>query len=164
MQEPTGQHCLEWLEASGVAGAMREWTLLYPAVEIAHILGFVVLVGGAFLFDLRLLGFARRLPVSHLAGHLLRWSRASLLVVIPTGFLMFMTSATKLAANPVFQLKLALIAAAGLNAAAFRLWTSKSLSEWDTDARAPFAARLSAVVSIVLWTGVISCGRLIAFF
>ena len=33
-----------WLEASGVAVAMREWTWAYPIVEITHIIGFVVLV------------------------------------------------------------------------------------------------------------------------
>ncbi|HEX8472479.1 MAG TPA: DUF6644 family protein [Pyrinomonadaceae bacterium] len=164
MQEETAQTWLEWLEASGAAVAMREWTLLYPSVEIAHIVGFVVLVGGAFLFDLRLLGWARQLPVSQLAQHLLRWSRASLVVVVPTGLLMFTTNATKLAVNPVFQIKLALIAAAGVNAAVFRLWSSRSMTEWDTDARAPLGAKMSALLSIVLWTGVISCGRLIAYF
>jgi hypothetical protein len=43
---------------------MRQWTWLYPIVEILHILGFVVLVGAAFMFDLRLLGLSRPLPVS----------------------------------------------------------------------------------------------------
>lgn len=153
-----------WLESTGVATAMREWTWAYPIVEIAHIIGFVVLVGAAFMFDLRLLGVSRRLPITDLASHLLRWSRASAFVVLPTGFLMFMTNATKLAGNPVFRLKLILIVLAGLNALVFRFWKSHSAKDWDVDRSSPVAARVSAAFSLVAWSAVISCGRLIAFF
>jgi hypothetical protein len=109
MEEQDAQTIWSSLESSGVAVAMREWTWLYPIVEIAHIIGFVVLVGAVFLFDLRLLGVSRGLPVTHLGRHLLRWSCVSLIVVVPTGFLMFMTNATKMAGNPVFRIKLILI-------------------------------------------------------
>ena len=70
-----------------------------------------LLVGAAFMFDLRLLGLARGLPVSGLATHLLRWSRLSLWLVIPSGLLMFTAHATEMAVNPAFRLKLVLIAA-----------------------------------------------------
>ena len=163
-EEEAAQTIWSWLESSGAAAAMREWTWLYPGVEIAHILGFVVLVGAAFLFDLRLLGFSRRLPVADLGRHLLRWSRASLFVVVPTGFLMFMTNATKLAENPVFRLKLILIALAAVNALAYHLWASRAAGGGEVGAPSPPAAKLSAVVSLLAWAGVISCGRLIAFF
>ena len=164
MEEPEAVAIWTWLESTGIATAMREWTWLYPIVEICHILGFVVLVGAAFLFDLRLLGFSPRLPVTHLASHLLRWSRMSTAVVLPTGFLMFMTNATKMAENPVFRTKLILIVLAGINALAFRFWTSSGAEHWDVDKSAPLAAKLSAMFSLVIWSGVISCGRLIAFF
>lgn len=164
MEEPDAQTIWSWLESSGIAVAMREWTWLYPIVEIAHIIGFVVLVGAAFLFDLRLLGVSRGLPVTDLARHLLRWSRASISVVVPTGFLMFMTNATKMAENPVFRIKLILIVLAGINALIFRLWTSNSVEHWNVNESSPLAAKLSAVFSLVAWSAVISCGRLIAFF
>ena len=164
MEEPEARTIWSWLESSGIAVAMREWTWLYPIVEIAHIIGFVVLVGAAFLFDLRLLAISRGLPVTHLARHLLRWSRVSIFVVVPTGFLMFMTNATKMAENPVFRIKLILIVLAGINALVFRLWTSSSVEHWDINESPPLAAKLNAVISLVAWSAVISCGRLIAFF
>ncbi|HVE66313.1 MAG TPA: hypothetical protein VNC59_07005, partial [Thermoanaerobaculia bacterium] len=80
---------LAWLERTPFAAAMRESLWLYPTVETAHIVGFVVLVGAAAMFDLRLLGFSRHLPVDGTARHLLPWSRASLLLVVPTGLLLF---------------------------------------------------------------------------
>ena len=164
MEATDAQTIWAWLESTGIAVAMREWTWLYPIVEIAHIIGFVVLVGSAFLFDLRLLGVSRGLPVTDLARHLLRWSRLSILVVVPTGFLMFMTNATKMAENPVFRLKLLLIAFAGINALVFHLGTAKSASNWNVDMPSPSAAKLSATFSLLAWSAVISCGRLIAFF
>ena len=56
MHHPVGPAWLVWLETSALAEAMRQWTWLYPGVEIVHIVGFVVLVGAAIMFDLRLLG------------------------------------------------------------------------------------------------------------
>ena len=50
------RNLLIWLEGTAVAVAMREWSWLYPLVEMLHILGFVVLVGSAATFDVRLLG------------------------------------------------------------------------------------------------------------
>lgn len=164
MEETDATTIWSWLESSGIAVVMREWTWAYPIVEIVHIIGFVVLVGAAFLFDLRLLGVSRGLPVTQLARHLLRWSRVGLFVVVPTGFLMFMTNATKLAENPVFRIKLILIVLAGINALVFRLWTLNSVEDWNVNEPSPLAAKLSAVFSLVAWSTVISCGRLIAFF
>jgi hypothetical protein len=68
-------------------------------------LGFVLVVGGAFFFDLRLLGLGRAMPVSGLATHLLTWARAGFALVSPTGFMMFTAHATEFAANPAFRLK-----------------------------------------------------------
>lgn len=64
MHEIAGPALLVWIESSGFAQAMREWLWLYPAIEIAHITGIVLLVGAAAMFDLRLLGMSRALPVS----------------------------------------------------------------------------------------------------
>jgi hypothetical protein len=164
MHPPSGPAWAVWLETSGIAVAMRQWLWLYPAVEIVHILGFVVLVGAAFMFDLRLLGLSRGLPVSAMAEHLLRWSRLALVVVAPTGALMFMAHATEMAANPAFRVKLVLIAAAFLNAGLFHRWPFRAVGDWDTEILAPWPARLAGGLSLLLWTGVIACGRLLAYF
>ena len=155
---------LVWLESTAAATAMRQSPWLYPIVEILHIVGFVVLVGSAAMFDLRLLGLSRQLSVKGMERHLLRWARASLLVVVPTGSLMFAAHATEFAYNPAFRLKLVLLVAAGLNAAAFHLRPFRLVSEWDAGARAPLAARFAGGLSLVLWAGVIACGRLLAYF
>ena len=54
------------------------------------------------------------------------WARAGFVLVVPTGFMMFTAHATEFADNPVFRLKLVLIAAAVANAGAFHQWPFKS--------------------------------------
>jgi hypothetical protein len=164
MHPVEGAAWLVWLETSGFAVAMRQWLWLYPIVEILHILGFVVLVGAAFMFDARLLGASRALPVTGMERHLLRWARWSLVVIVPTGVSMFVAHATEMANNPVFILKLSLLAAAGLNAAIFHRVPFRSVSTWDVEVVTPGLARVAAALSLVLWTGVIACGRLLAYF
>jgi len=78
MHPPVGPAWLVALELSGLANAMRRSAWMYPIVEIVHIAGFVILVGAAVMFDLRVLGFGRGLAVSMLARHLLPWSWAGL--------------------------------------------------------------------------------------
>jgi hypothetical protein len=151
------------LAATPLSSAMREGAWLYPIVEIVHIAGFSVLVGSVVLFDLRVLGFARSLPVAALGRHLLRWALASLVLVVPAGLLLFSAHPVELAKNPVFLLKLSLIVLAGLNALAFHLLPYRSVAGWDREQAAPPLARAGAALSILLWIGVISCGRLLAY-
>jgi hypothetical protein len=37
------------------------------------------------------------------------------------------------------------------------------VSAWNVEAEPPTAAKLAAVLSLTLWTGVIACGRLLAY-
>ena len=110
---------LSAIEGSPLALAMRHELWLYPAIEILHIAGFVVLVGSIAIFDLRLLGLSRKLSVRLMARHLLPWTGGALIVIVPTGLLMFIAHASDFLVNPAFQLKLMLILAAGVNAALF---------------------------------------------
>ncbi|MCP3136774.1 DUF6644 family protein [Pyxidicoccus xibeiensis] len=163
MSKPVDRGWLGWLESTWLADVLRREPLLYPLLETVHILGFVVLVGAAVMFDLRLLGLSRRLPVTELAAHLLPWARRGLAVAAASGALLFLTQATQLGSSPVFGLKLALLLLAGLNAALFHRGVFRSVRDWDTDAAIPPAARVAAVLSVLLWTGVITCGRLLAY-
>ena len=161
---PAGSGWTGWLEATAAATAMRQSLWLYPIVEILHIIGFVVLVGSAAMFDLRLLGLSRQLPVTGMESHLLTWARASVFLIVPTGGLMFIAHANEFAGNPAFRLKLFFLVLAALNAALFHLRPFKQVAGWDQGTRAPLAARVAACLSLVLWTGVIACGRLLAYF
>ena len=78
--------------------------------------------------------------------------------------MMFTAHATEFAANPVFRLKLLFITAALVNAAVFHRWPFRAVRDWDTAVAGPPAARAAGVLSLALWTGVVACGRLLAYF
>jgi hypothetical protein len=151
------------LEGSALAREMRGSLWLYPIVEVGHITGLAALVGSVSAMDLRLLGFARSLPVLALGRFLLRWAWLGFALVVPTGFAMFATHATEFARNPAFLLKLLLLAVAALNAATFHLSVYRTAIDWNRDAPTPAAAKLAALFSLALWLGVIACGRMIAY-
>jgi hypothetical protein len=151
----------EWLAGTPPALAMRAEAWLYPIVEILHIAGFSVLVGAVAMFDLRVLGLGRDLPVRALARHLLPWSAGSMLLVLPTGLLLFAAEAPDLAGNRVFLLKLGLIGVAGLNALAFHAGPYRAAAGWQ--GRGPPRACVQAALSLLLWLAVIACGRLLAY-
>ena len=151
------------LQEVGVAVAMRDSEWLYPAVETIHILGFIILVGAVAMFDLRVLGISRRIPVRLLAAHLLPWSVASLVLVVPAGLLMFLADAAALIDNPAFVLKMTLLLLAVANALSFHLGPFRSVAAWDSNIPAPAAARAHALLSLVLWIMIVACGRGIAY-
>ena len=151
------------IEALAIAKAMREQLWLYPAVEVVHIVGFVILVGSVAMFDLRVLGLSKGVPVRALARHLLPWSVGALLLIVPTGLLMFAAHAGDFLGNRAFQVKMALLLTAGMNAAFFHTGPYQSVASWDTDATAPVGARISVAASIAIWIAIIACGRLLAY-
>lgn len=151
------------IEGLAIARAMREELWLYPAVEIVHIIGFSILVGSVVMFDLRVLGLSRQISVRALARHLLPWSVAALLVIVPTGLAMFSAHAGDFLGNRAFQLKMALLLTAAMNAAIFHTGPFQSAAAWDTNATAPPGARICVALSLVLWFSIIGCGRLLAY-
>jgi uncharacterized membrane protein len=157
------QELLLALEHTSLAETMRHSLWTYPVVEVLHISGFAMLVGAVVLFDLRLLGFSRTVSVRSLERHLLPWAWAALLLIVPSGVAMLSAHATDFAANPAFRVKLVLIAFAGLNALLFHNGVYRSVSAWDQHQPTPAAAKASALLSLMIWFGVITCGRLIAY-
>jgi hypothetical protein len=115
------------------------------------------------MFDMRVLGFARTLPVKALGRHLLPWSVASLGLIVPAGLMMFSAHPHDFAGSAVFQLKLMLIGAAGLNAALFHMGSYRTVAAWNVGKPAPALARVHAAASLAIWIAVICCGRLLAY-
>ena len=130
--------------------------IAYPALEVLHIAGIAMLVGSLVLLDLRVWGVAPELPLRPLAKLSLSVTLAGFGLVACSGLLMFAAQPMELIANRAFMLKLALVFAAGLNAAFFH--ARDSLGRCDGMSRA------QTVLSMGLWLAAIVCGRWIAYF
>lgn len=159
----SGPAWLSAVELSVIGQAMRQSSWLYPLVETAHIIGFVLLVGTITLFDLRLLGLGRSLPIDRLAGFVLPIPAFGFLLALVAGALLFATEATAYARNPLFLVKLGLITLGLLNVLFFHLGPYRMIGRWHSTGSVPAAARVSGLLSLILWFAVIISGRLIAY-
>lgn len=150
------------IEATGLARFMREAMYAYPITESIHIMGLGLLFGSIVVVDLRVLGLGRRVPIKPLLALALPFSVAGFVVAASTGLLMFTAHAGDFLTNPAFITKIVLIILAGCNAAALHAGPLAALRAGE-DAVLPARARLFALASILLWMGVIVCGRMLAY-
>ena len=153
----------EAIHALPLAVALRGVPWLYPTVETLHIASIALLFGSIALVDLRLLGFSRTLPLRQLSRHALPLTALAFLGAACTGSLLFIAHANDLVNNRVFIFKLGLITLAGVNAAVFHTGPYMKVADWDSGRLPPVSARLCAVLSLLIWLGVIACGRWIAY-
>lgn len=143
--------------------AVAEWVIsspyIWPTLECIHFVSLCVLMGSLLVIDLRLIGLYRD-RCALLAPGLIRLSLGAFLVNLATGLLFFAGNTFKYVGNSAFNLKLVLIVVAGLNALFFRFRVRSILDTNDV-------TRSSIVVgslSLLLWSGVIVCGRMITFY
>lgn len=148
--------------AESISQAVRGHPWLYPAAEVVHLWGILLVAGPALLFDLRVLNANRTVPIAQLAKQLLPWTGLGLLIAVPAGLVLFAADALALLGNPAFRVKFLLLSLAAANAVAFHLGPARAaLAPGIT--RAPGIARLQCGVSLLLWLAIVASGRMIAY-
>jgi hypothetical protein len=155
---------LQWLEGTAGSVYIRESLLLYPLIETAHVLTLCLFLGMIGMLDLRLVGVGLKgVPVSEVASRLLPFALWGFVAMAISGLLLFYSGPVKAAGNIFFRVKVLMIALAGVNALLFHLTIYRRVVAWDSAASPPARAKLAGVVSLVLWSGVVICGRLQAY-
>jgi hypothetical protein len=155
---------LSWLEASTLATSIRESLFLFPLLEAFHVIGLALVLGTIVVIDLRLLGLASTgRPFGRIAADILKWTWGAFALTALTGALMFLTNASVYFHNFYFRMKMVLLILAALNMLSFELTLGRTVDRWDRGTAAPLKGRVAAVLSIVIWIGVIFAGRLIGF-
>jgi hypothetical protein len=158
-------HFCQWLYGSRIGTAIRESDNAFPIIESVHVLGITLLAGTIALLDLRMLGvILRDMPVRRIARAVLPLTWTGFVVMFGSGFLLFWSEAAKNYYNPAFRIKLVLLLLAGLNPLIFHTGIYRRAGEWELAAVAPWRARVAAIASLTLWSGIIFAGRMIAYF
>jgi len=152
------------IEQSSFALAIRQSVWAYPAANVGHILALFLFAGAVSVMDLALLGVVRAAnPVAVVRGAR-RATMAALLLMVATGSILFAAEASHVAMNPVFQIKLGLIALGLLNAVLIGPSLRRTLDEIPPPVAFPLRLRAAAAMSLMIWLSVAACGRLIAYF
>ncbi len=144
-----------------LARALTASSTLYLLVNAAHILAIGMLFGAILALDLRLLGFARSVPLVPIAPYLSRLAGAGVLLAMITGLCLFSVRPVEYARNPAFLAKLALVLLGLANVALAHLgggWKAVLAGE-----QPGIATRAGATLSILLWIGAVIAGRWIGF-
>src|SRR5262245_14299186 len=153
-----------WIQFSPPLVAMRSSPWLFPVIACIHLLG-LALVGGAVLVgDLRLLGFGlSRQPVALVVRDAERWLIVGLLIMAPTGILLFMCFATKYYFLKFFWIKMASLFLVLVFTFSIRRRAVAMAAITDDTNAYPGTLKLAAWVSLSLWTTVAIGGRWIGF-
>ena len=135
----------------------------WPAAESVHFVGLSLLFGTLAVWDLRLLGVGRRIPVSSLHA-LVRWVLIGYALSVTSGVAFLMAEPTEYIYNVAFHDKVLFMLLAGINAGVFYLTVGRRTLARGADQDAPLPAKVFAVVSLAMWIGVIVSGRLLTFY
>lgn len=154
----------EAIQNSGLGPVLAESELAFPIIEGIHLIGLSISVGLIVLTDLRLLGvFLRHVPVSEVLHQLRPWVLGGFAAIFLSGGLLFWAEAATLVASPPFPFKLGFILLAGLNALYFEAVLARRPTLQGASTALPVPVRLAGLTSILLWSLVIVCGRLIPY-
>jgi hypothetical protein len=153
---------LAWCRDTWVGEFVRNSTWAFPFLQSLHFIGMSLLIGIVGAIDLRVLGLARAVPLAPL-HRFLPLAFIGLGINLITGAFFFCHDPWVYAFNPAFRLKLLLILVAGLNALWFRLGVFLDLDAWGPGIEASRLAKVISALSLLIWIGVITAGRYIAF-
>jgi hypothetical protein len=152
----------KWLGATRASAMVLASPVAWPACETLHFIGLALLIGTVFALDLRMLGVFKGLSIGGL-HRLSRWGIVGFSICFLTGLVFFVGAPSQYIRNPIFYLKLLAIVLAGVNALVFEFKILPEMTDLGPDSVAPYSAKLTAAVSIVLWICVMFFGRMLPF-
>ncbi len=160
---PLGQ----WLGSTPLSqaarAALRASSWLAPLDETLHILALTTLFASAAILHLRMLGWVGQdRPLGPLARRLLPLTWSALVVLLLTGSLLVLNRPGRYFRSDLFLIKMGLVLLAVAWTLVLQVGFSRDGAFWERPGR-QWAARGGALVALLLWSGVIVCGRWIAY-
>lgn len=153
---------VHWLRATPASEWINSSTWVWPLCESLHFMGLSLLVGITGFFDLRLMGFFRRVSVSA-ARDLMPFALIGFAINVVTGLVFLTGLPEQYARNPVWWYKVGFLMLAGLNALFYETRLSAKVLALGPGSDTPTAVKLIGLVSLVSWFAVLYCGRMLAF-
>jgi hypothetical protein len=152
---------LIWLESLPLSVWVREsgslWS--YPTVLFLHTIGLAFAVGMSAVISLRVLGVAAEMPLAPLEGfYRILWM--GFWVNAASGVALLIADATTKLTNPVFFIKMICVVLAMGSMGLIRRSLRAQVSGSGPVSR---QIKMLAWLSLVVWTGAILAGRLMAY-
>lgn len=135
---------------------------VWPTMEMVHFFGLCLLFGSLLIVDLRVIGFARNVPLTLVDTFIIATLIGFILNAI-TGVLFVVGDPARYFTNIAFKIKMGLIIIAGLNALYFTLRIRPKIHSGADSNSLPGSAKFIAFISLTLWTSIIVLGRFIPY-
>jgi hypothetical protein len=148
-----------WSESTWVGDYIRSHQYPFAIIEVFHLFGLTLLLGGIFLMSLRLFGFIMKdMPVPQVARQLGWISFFGFLLAATTGISLFASEALKCFSNNMYWYKMAFFFPATI----FHFTMYRKVTRSPNSGAA--IRGLTGVLALVLWFGVAVFGRAIGYF
>lgn len=150
-----------WLGDFQMSTAISESLWLYPTIQAFHLVFLAILAGAILIVDIRLLGHGMiRQSVNQVARDAMPWLVIGLAGMVLTGVPQLMSNWSRQYYSEFFWQKMYFLLAALIFTFTVKHWMTRSTTVGGTTA----GQKVSGLVSIVLWGGVVVSGRLIGLF
>ena len=151
------------IHMSGLSVAIRESQLIYPLLQVAHIVGISLFAGGTIFANLRVAGVGRNVPLVDFIRYTTRISTLGLALVVTAGALMFAAFADVFFVSTVMRIKLLILLLALANLSILRRRVSGPEPIWRTTPPDPVAARKWCAIGITVFLALVTLGKLLAY-
>jgi hypothetical protein len=150
-----------FIQDLSVFTAVRESSYVYPIVLSTHLACIATFGGLILITNLRLLGWTLSdIPMDDMIRSLRPWKQLGFSIMVTCGVLLGASKAEDYLTNPYFIVKMALLFAVGLHGLYFR----RTVYRNGATPISPATARAAGALSLILWVGVVSMGRWIAYY
>ena len=158
------QEFIHWLYATPLSQTLKATSWIIPTVQTIHILCIALLFTSMIMLGARLLGVAgTRHSIDSFASRFLPWLWWPLPVMLLTGVILVIAEPDRDLQNTAFYLKLSLLITVCAITLYFQRVSMRSPDAWESSPGRRTLARLIGLTSILLWTSIVVCGRMIAY-
>jgi uncharacterized membrane protein SirB2 len=156
------QSFCDWLSSTSLSLTIQTVMWIIPAVQTVHILCVAVVMSSMAMLDFRLIGLAGKgQSVSRMVSRFVPWVWGALPVLLATGTILIIGEPSRELLNPYFRAKMAMLATVIVITLYVQRKNTKDAGYWEAR-RA--AAALTGFASLLLWVGIVSAGRWIAYY
>lgn len=154
----------EWVSNTPVSQLIQNVSWIIPAVQSVHIACIAIVMGSVSLIDLRLLGITGRShSVAGLTNRLLPWVWVSIVILFFSGAILITGEPVRSLENPAFQAKMLMLLCVAALTYHFQRMLKGDVAFWELSPARRGTAKATAVVSLLLWVGIVFAGRWIAY-
>ena len=155
---------IQWIAHTRASDTISNATWIIPLFQTIHIVAIAVVVSTMGMLDLRLMGVSgTRYSMRSSVQRYVPWMWVSVLVLLCTGAVLIVGEPERSLGNWVFQVKMGLLASVLIITLVFSQVVRRNIDSWEKSATHQRTAKLTGLISLLLWVGIVVAGRWIAY-